>query len=406
MKRHYYFVFFSLLLIAASCKKTEEVEKQGPDVFQLQLSQTEISVNAGEESEVDVTILKDNQPFDPGFDYETNYTVTVVENNTNDSAYSFAGIHPSIRFVAPQKPGTIKVAVQLFLDGIKRAKPAYLTVNVVSKPVTYDFLIASPLGLTSVFDFNAGKYYSANGFLFNLNTNQLEPIDYSAIRTGAFLDGISDEGELLFIRTQARAIVLNTSTNQAQTIPLQFGASKLALFRKTLVYSNDAFAIGRILPNGNEELFYNIRATNIIQQANGFIAYGGSNGYAFATDTSTTYNTFSLPEPATFVTKINGKHYLVGNQNIYSSINGINNWVKIGLIPKHSSGSTPNVYVTVNGFYFAFRFEKTIYITSDLNTVNYVEYKTPVSFIDIEPLPNKKILFTNYFPVITGVFNP
>jgi hypothetical protein len=80
--------------------------------------------------------------------------------------------------------------------------------------------------------------------------------------------------------------------------------------------------------------------------------------------------------------------------------------VKIGLIPKHSSGSIPDVYVTVNGFYFAFRFEKTIYITSDLNTVNYVEYKTPVSFIDIEPLPNKKILFTNYFPVITGVFNP
>ena len=406
MKRHYYIVFFSLLLIVASCKKTEEVEQQGPDVFQLQLSQTEITVNAGEESKVDVTILKDNQPFDPGFDYETNYTVTVVENNTNDSAYSFAGIHPSIRFVAPQKPGTIKVAVQLFLDGIKRAKPAYLTVNVVSKPVMYNFLASSRLGLTSVFDFNAGKYYLANQFLFNLNTNQLEPINYSTVRTEAYLDGISDEGELLFIGTQARAIVLNTNTNQTQTIPLQFGASKLALFRKTLVYSNGAFALGRILPNGNEEVFYNVSATNIIQQANGFIAYGGSNGYAFATDTSTTYNTFSLPEPATFVTKINGKHYLVGNQNIYSSINGINNWVKIGLIPKHSSGSTPNVYVTVNGFYFAFPAQKTIYITNDLNTLNYVEYKTPVSFIDIEPLPNKKILFTNNISFITGVFNP
>ena len=395
-----------IILLSSACKKEEIKEIQSSSTFELILNQNEVTANSGEITRVGFTLYQNKIPFKYNILSWVEHKIQLVENTTNDSNYSIQLDDDMLYILAPRKAGKLKFAISTFVSGIQRGEPTYFTLNITDKPIPYDFLYNNILYLVYRMNIINNNFYFGNGFAYNLLTKTIVKNQPNTIPYDYYLQGTTDNNELVLIKANGRVILYNPLTKALKNKVYPIDISSAIFFRNIAVGCSVDGNLYRFSNNDQAEYLGYIGSSCIVKNTTGFINYSNNKAYTFSTDTATTYSTTDLPDFTQFVTIINDKFYLVGQDAIYSSLNGYDNWVKIGDIPLSPKGQKPIVHVTKNAFYFAYRRESLIYITNSLNTIAYSVYNTPVDFQYIKPLDNRQILFNCYYPVFTGIFYP
>lgn len=395
-----------IILFSSACKKEETKEIQSSNTFELILNQNEVSTNSGEITTVGFTLYQNKIPFKYNILSWVEYKIQLVENTTNDSNYSIQ-LHKDVLYIlASRKAGKLKFAIWTYVSGIQRGDPTYFTLNITAKPISFDFLYNYRLYFVDRMNIIDNNYYFGNGFAYNQLTKTLEKNRFTNIPNDYYINGTTDNNEIVLTKENGRVILYNPLTKAVKNLVYQVDIANAIFFRNISVgYSTDG-TVWRFENNGQAEYLGNMGSSCIVKNVTGFINYANDKAYTYPTDTATTYSTTDLPDFTNFVSIINDKFYLVGQNAIYSSLNGYDNWVKIGDIPLSPKGQKPFVHITTNAFYFAYRRESLIYITNSLNSISYSIYNTPIDFHNIKPLDNRQILFNCYYPLFTGVFNP
>ena len=395
-----------IILLSSACKKEETKEIQSSNTFELILYQNEVNVNSGEIKKIGYTLYQNKLPFEYSILSWVSYKTQLIENTTNDSNYVIELDGDTIHILAPTNPGKLKFAIWTYVSGIQRGEPTYLTLNITAKPVNFDFLYNYQLRFIDRMNVINNNYYFANGFAYNQLTKTLEKNPPTNIPNDYYIEGTTDNNEIVLVKVNGRVILYNPITKALKNIVYNENISNAVFFRKVSIGYNGEGSVWRFGENDKVEYLGSMGSTSIVKNTVGFINYTNNKAYYYSTDTATIFSTTDLPEILQFVTVINDKFYLVGQNAIYSSLNGYANWVKIGDIPLSPNGQKPTVHITPNGFYFAYNGERLIYITNNLSTIAYSVFNAPINFYKIKPLNNRQIIFNCQSPSFTGVFNP
>lgn len=395
-----------VILLGSACKKEEIEEIQSSNTFELILNQNEVYVNSGEITKIGYTLYQNKVPFKYTMLSWVSYKAQLVENTTNDSNYAIQLDRNDLQILAPSKSGKLKLAIWTYVSGIQRGEPTYLTLNITAKPVYFDFLYNYQLYFVDRMNVISNNYYFANGFAYNQLTKTLEKNPFTNIPYDYYINGTTDNNEIVLIRADGRVILYNPLTNALKNIVYQANISNAVFFRNVSIGYNGEGSVWRFGENDKVEYLGSMGSTCIVKNTTGFINYSNNKAYNYPTDTATICLTTDLPDISQFVTVINDKFYLVGQNAIYTSLNGYANWVKIGDIPLSPKSQKPSVHITANGFYFAYSGERLIYVTHNLSTTAYSVFNAPINFYKIKPLDNRQILFNCQSPSFTGVFNP